>query len=93
MENILIRDLNVQSYMKIVINVSKPLLPREGSEIQDHEEQKINLTEKQHELDREKISREPTIYSIKTATMRKSERQIFQLIKGEFGIVENDVEI
>ena len=70
----MIRDLNLQSYMKIVINVSKLLWSGERSEIQDHEEQKINLAEEQHELEREKIPRESTIYSIKTATIRKYER-------------------
>ena len=39
------------------------------------------------------MPREPKIYSIKTVTIRKSERQILQLIKDEFEIVENDIKI
>ena len=39
------------------------------------------------------MSREPMIFDIKTATIRKSERQILPLIYCNLGIVENDVEI
>ena len=41
MDSILTKNLNLKSYIKIVVNVSKPLWSGEGEEIKDHEEQKI----------------------------------------------------
>ena len=93
MDSILTKNLNLKSYIKIVVNVSKPLWSGEGEEIQDHEEQKIYSAGVPHQSSIENESKEPTIYSIKIETNRKSAKQIRQVIKEEHGFIANDAQI
>ena len=93
MDNTLIKNLNLKSYIKIVINFSKLKQHEDREGIQNHEEQKIDSVDKECNSDIENISNECMIYSIKTATKNKSVKQILQMIKYEFGYVDNDAQI
>ena len=91
MENMLTGDLDLKSYIEIVMNIA--LCVGEKTQAQDHEEQKKDHKEEQTKHNKENSFIEPIIYSIKAVTKSKSEKQILQLIKDEFGLVTNEVKI
>ena len=93
MENMLTGDLDLKSYIEIVMNIDKPLCVGEKTQAQDHEEQKKDHKEEQTKCNKENSFIELIIYSIKAVIKSKSEKQILQLIKDEFGLVTNEVKI
>ena len=74
-------DLDLKSYIEIVMNIDKPLCVGEKTQAQDHEEQKKDHKEEQTKRNKENSFIEPIIYSIKAVTKSKSEKQILQMIK------------
>ena len=93
MSSYLTKDLELKEYIQIVVNLDQPRETGDQSKLQDIEEQKLGLQDKQYEKDDVNSICDPVIYSIKEVTDNKNENQIVQLIKEELELVDNEVQI